>query len=218
MVKGGQQAYPLRPAPRLYLVAPCLEQPTRLVEVLDGSLEAADVAAVLLQLPETSEEALVTYVRAIAPVVQGRDIALLLHGHPEIVAQAGADGAHLTGIEAFTAAAPMLKPERIAGAGGLSTRHDAMLTGERGADYLMFGEPSPRRDALDAIVERVAWWSELFELPCVAWAEDLDELAALADAGADFVALGEFVFSDFRRTPTMIRAAAERLPAREAVK
>ena len=38
---------------------------------------------------------------------------------PSIAARAGADGAHLTGIEAFAAALALLKPDRIAGAGGL---------------------------------------------------------------------------------------------------
>ena len=67
----------------------------------------------------------------------------MLDGQAEIAARAGADGAHLTGIEAFMAAVESLKPARIAGCGGLSSRDDAMLAGERGADYVMFGEPKP---------------------------------------------------------------------------
>src|SRR5919202_1185081 len=93
------------------------------------------------------------------PAVQAKGVALLLDGHPELVARAGADGAHLTGIDALTEALDTLKPERIAGAGGLPTRHDAMLAGERGADYLMFGEPGDRRPGVDEITERVAWWA-----------------------------------------------------------
>src|SRR2546427_141128 len=68
------------------------------------------------------------------------------------------------------------------------------------------------------LVERVAWWAELFELPCVGCAASLDEVGALAAAGADFVALGDFVFSDSRGPSAMIRAAAERLSAPEPVK
>ena len=41
----------------------------------------------------------------------------------------------------FSAAVASLKPDRIAGCGGLATRHDAMLAAESGADYVMFGEP-----------------------------------------------------------------------------
>ena len=53
----------------------------------------------------------------------------------------------LTGIDAFDGALEQLKPERIAGAGGLATRHDAMLAAEAGADYVMFGEPDATDNA-----------------------------------------------------------------------
>ena len=125
-------------------------------------------------------------------------MALLLDGHADLVARAGADGAHLTGIAEFTAAIGQLKPERIAGAGGLTTRHDAMAAAEAGADYVMFGEPDAagERPSFDAIEERVAWWAEVFEAPCVGFAASIDEVAPLVKAGADFVALGDWVWRD----------------------
>jgi thiamine-phosphate pyrophosphorylase len=75
----------------------------------------------------------------------------------------------------------------------------------------MFGEPETdgTRPAFDAIVERVAWWAELFELPCVAYAADPDEVAALAAAGADFVAID--VVPNEAPSAAVIRTAAERL-------
>ena len=58
---------------------------------------------------------------------------------------------------------PALKPKYIAGCGGLATRHDAMLAGESGADYVMFGEPDRdgHRPRFEAVLERVAWWAEV---------------------------------------------------------
>jgi len=200
-----------RPAARLYVGAPPANDPADLAHKLEDILGVADIAAVLLRLPQGGERALIDYAKIIVPAVQGKGAALLLDGHPELVGRAGADGAHLTGIEALTEALDTLKPQRIAGAGGLRTRHDAMLAGERGADYVMFGEPADRRPPFEAIVERIAWWAELFEVPCVGYAEDLDEVATLAAAGADFVALGEFVFSDWAAASAKIKAAAERL-------
>ena len=45
--------------------------------------------------------------------------------------------------------------------------------------------------SFDAIVERVAWWSEVFEVPCIGFAQTLDEVEPLGPgAGADFVAVG----------------------------
>ena len=52
---------------------------------------------------------------------------------------------------------PQLQPSRIAGVGGLATRHDSMVAGEAGADYVLFGEPAAdgTRPSLEAIAERL---------------------------------------------------------------
>ena len=119
-------------------------------------------------------------------------------------------------MTAFTAALEQLKPERIAGAGGLATRHDAMTAAEAGADYVMFGEPDAagERPSFAAIEERIAWWAEVFEAPCVGYAASDDEVAPLVKAGADFVALGDWLWRDPQAiAETIVRAAAQlRLP------
>jgi thiamine-phosphate pyrophosphorylase len=206
-----------RPAPRLYLVAP--RDATDLAHQLAEALGATDVAAVLLRLPETDERGRVNHVKAVAPTVQGKGAALLLDGHPDLAARAGADGAHLSGIEALQAALPTLKPERIAGCGGLETRHEAMVAAEAGADYVMFGEPdaSGRRPSFDAIAQRVAWWAEVFEIPCVGFAASLDEVEPLAAAGADFIAVGDCVFGAGDGAAAAIADAARRLAFAETV-
>ena len=210
-------ADPRRPAPRLYLVAP--QDPSGLAERLAQTLDAADVAAVLLRLPQADERARVNHAKAVAPTVQGKGAALLLDGYPDLAARAGADGAHLNGIEAFMTALAMLKPARIAGCGRLASRHDAMVVAEAGADYVMFGEPDAtgRRPSFDAIAERVAWWAELFETPCVGFAASLEELEPLAAAGADFIALGDCIFADGRGGAAAMAEAVQRLAAAETI-
>jgi len=214
-----QQAEPKRPAPRLYLVTPLIDEADGFADALGKALAAADVAAVLLRLKPADERTLINRVKTLAAVVQPSGVALLLDGHAEIVARAGADGAHLTGIEAFTAALEFLKPARIAGCGGLKTRHDAMLAGERGADYVMFGEiePDGRRPSFTAIVERIEWWAELVEIPCVGFAAGVHEVASLAAAGADFVAVGPHLWDDPRGPAAAIADAAARLAGPETV-
>ena len=103
---------------------------------------------------------------------------MLLDGNADLVGRAGADGAHLTGIHALEGAIGRLKPGRIAGAGGLTTRHDAMLAAEADADYVLFGEPdlNGERPSLSAIEDRVSWWAEVFQPPCVAYATSLEEV------------------------------------------
>ena len=214
-----QEQQETRPAPRLYLVTETVDDAGAMGRMLDSALAAADVAAVLLRLPRRGESELVKLAKAVAPGVQARDVALLLHGHPELAGRAGADGAHLTGIAALQAAISRLQPVRIAGAGGLLTRHDAMLAAEAGADYVMFGEPDEdgRLPEPATTVERVGWWSEVFQPPCVGYAGDLEEVAALARAGADFVAIGAFVWNHAAGPAAAVAAAAERLHRVELV-
>ncbi len=124
-------AEPRHVTPRLYLVATLTGDPASgLAQALAGALEAGDIAAVLLRLPAADERTLITHIKAVAPLVQQSGAALVLDGWPDLVARAGADGAHLTGIEDFQAAVATLKPERIAGCGGIHSRHDAMSAAE----------------------------------------------------------------------------------------
>lgn len=206
-----------RPAPRLYLVTPPVGEVTDLDSALAAALGAGDVAAVLLRLAEADERTLINRIKRLAPPVQDRGVALLVDGRADLVARAGADGAHLTGIAAVTEALESLKPERIVGAGGLHSRHDAMLAAEGSADYVMFGEPDAagRRPPFDAVRERIAWWAEVFEAPCVAYAAAPDEVAPLAQAGADFVALGEFLWRDPQSIAAAVADAAARLGSPE---
>jgi len=187
---------PPRPVPRLYLATPVVDDPSPLMASLPGLLAGADVAAVLVRLRPT----VISRVKALAPAIQDSGAALLLDGHVELVARAGADGAHLTGIEAMEEALPTLKPDRIAGVGGLTTRHDSMAAGEAGADYVLFGEPDVKgqRPSIEAITERLQWWAELFEPPCVGFAASREEAGNFAAAGADFVLVGDFIWADPR--------------------
>src|SRR5262245_5195721 len=213
MASRGNQTNPKRPVPRLYLVTPAVADPAAVKGMLGAAVRSGDVAAVLLRLAAADERTLINRAKLLAPVVQDHGAALLLDDLPDIVAHVGADGAHLTDIAAFEAALSALKPARIAGCGGLQTRHDAMLAAEAGADYVMFGEPDQRqhRPSLDAVLERVDWWTELFEVPCVGFAGGLEEVAPLVDAGAEFIALGDWIFDNPQGAALAVAEAASRL-------
>jgi thiamine-phosphate pyrophosphorylase len=208
-----------RPAPRLYLVTPPVGAAERFAAALKAAVGAADVAAVLLRLEQAGERELTNRVKALANVVQAAGVALVLDGHPELAGRSGADGAHLAGLEAFTAAVDSLKPARIAGCGGLHSRDDAMAAGERGADYVMFGEPEAdgSRPSFGAILDRVGWWADLFEVPCVVYAATLDEVGPLAATGVDFVAIGGSIWDDPRGPAAAVAEAAAKLTVPEKV-
>ena len=123
----------------------------------------------------------------------------------------------MTGMENFTTALETLRPDSIVGAAGLAIRHDAMAAAEGSADYVMFGEPDAggERPSFEAILERVSWWADVFETPCVAFAASLEEIAALVEAGADFIALGgsfdDWIWRDPSQTAAAIAACAPHL-------
>src|SRR5262245_37323744 len=202
-----------RAPPRLYLITPLVGEADGFAAALGSAVGAADVASVLLRLKPEGERTLINRIKALAAVVQPQGVALLLDGHAALAARAGADGAHLTGIDAFTPEIQGLRPGRIAGCGGLTTRHDAMLAGERGADYVMFGEPdgAGRRPSFEAILERVEWWAELFEIPCVGFAATPGEAGPLARVGADFIAIGDALWDDPRGPAVAAADIAARL-------
>jgi thiamine-phosphate pyrophosphorylase len=194
----------------LYLATPRVDDPAALLASLPAMLAMADVAAVLLRLAESDPRTMLARIKALAPVVQAGGAALLLDGHVDLVARGGADGAHLAGLDALQEALPSLKPDRIAGIGNLFTRHDAMIAGESGADYVLFGEPDAhgQRPSSEAISERLQWWAELFEPPCVGYAATPDEAGEFAAAGADFILVGDFIWAD-QAGPSAALAAAD---------
>src|ERR1700710_2709344 len=123
---------PPRPVPRLYLATPIVDDPSQLAARLPALLAGADIAAVLLRLKPADPRSMISRIKALAPAVQDSGAALLIEGNAELVARSGADGAHLVGIAAMQEALPTLKPDRIAGVGGLLTRHDSLSAGGAG--------------------------------------------------------------------------------------
>ena len=164
-------------------------------DVLDAVLTAIAVPAVLLRGNVCSDFP-AAKLQSIVKLVQNHNAAALLTDNAKLVVQMGADGIHIS-------SGPQLQARYIETRGHLGdltigvcagkSRHDAMMLGELGADYIGFGAPQVVQDQVKAKVIRrdlIAWWAELFEVPCVAFDADGDvEIATLARAGADFVTI-----------------------------
>ncbi len=187
------------PERALYLITPRLAaaDAQAFARIFAETLKAAPAACALLRLEPDSlaqrEAVAAPFLRAAIDA----GCALLIENDASLAARLGADGVHVAGAGAdLSRAIERLKPQRIVGAGPLRTRDEAMTAGEMGADYVMFGELDGARRTMSpkALTERVAWWAEIFETPCVACADTLAEAHALKEAGADFVALGEAIF------------------------
>ncbi len=94
MSKSKPEAAP-RPVPRLMLLTPEVADAAAFARVLEPVLAAADIAALVLRLADADERTLVNRIKALAPAIQERGVALLIAGRADIVARGGADGAHL---------------------------------------------------------------------------------------------------------------------------
>lgn len=209
------------PRTRLMLVTPPVADADAMAFKLMQAQAGGDLAAVLLRLAEGDERSRIERVKRLAGPVQAANVALVVEGSALVAARGGADGVHLTGgVEAIAEARSSLKGERIIGAGGLRARHDAMDIGEAGVDYVMFGEPRPDGTVppLPAVIERAAWWAEIFETPCVAYAPDAESVPALVETGAEFVALGAWAFEEGRDIRALVAEANEAIDARAARK
>ncbi len=211
------------PVARLYLITPVLEDASFAPRLAEACATGA-VAAVLLRLSPADERTLTNQVKALAPAAQEHGAALIVTTEGEadlatIAARGGADGVHIAGDPGLVRELrDRLKGDRAIGAGHIRTKDDAMSLGEAGADYLLFGEP--RLDgslpSLESVVERAAWWAEIFETPCVAYAPSIDAVEALAATHAEFIAVGGAVWSHGDGPAAAVKAAADILGRQEA--
>lgn len=192
--------------------------------VLSAVLESAPIASLLIRAQSNKTLDAETS-RELIGIAQKRGVAVLLHD----VAQSrdlGADGVHVPWsadvVERFKNSRQAAGSTAIVGADAGRTRHDAMQIGEADADYVAFGIPAhveDRRRAAERQLDLVSWWSEVFEIPCVALdVEDADHARALADAGADFVGITITAEQSGSEAVARVRAYSEAVAAHEDVK
>ena len=193
---------------RLFLITPLVADAASFAPLLEAAVGAADVACVLLRT-HAHEAGAKAIVRALAPLAQRHGAAVLVEADPRLAMRAEVDGVHLAGAGAGPAleeALAALQPDRIVGVGALGDRDEAMRAGEAGVDYLMFGGPDAPAGH-DEIADQAGWWAEIFNVPCVAYAQHPKLAGALARTGAEFVALCEGLWDAPEGVAATIRAA-----------
>ena len=175
-----------RPPNRLYLQLAVNE--ARAEDIL---AKIGDRACCVLLCPDALEPD-AQHMQRLVSATQGRDLACLIKDDVALAKAVGADGVHIPADPAiFADARRRLGGDATIGADCGMNRHDAMVIAEMGADYVAFG---PNLTAVarngDERAELIAWWSEIFVIPCIAWdVSTAEEAATLAALGADFIAL-----------------------------
>ena len=163
---------------------------------LEAALSAAPFASVLITA-SAGRPLAVPQANAIVELLQAKNIAAMIANDANLTRQLRADGVHLSWAkdqaERFAEAREILGERFLVGVDAGRSRDDAMTLAEAGADYIAFGIPPHVEDRVSAAERQedlVSWWSELFEIPCVAFdAADAGAAVRLAGAGADFVAV-----------------------------
>ncbi|MBS0250290.1 MAG: thiamine phosphate synthase [Proteobacteria bacterium] len=192
----------------------------RAKSVLAVAIEAAPIASVLLRHGQGAKIAAET-ARPLIALAQAQGIAVLIASDTGETDMLGADGVHLlwsSNIIRSFKTARQSAPVAIVGADAGRSRHDAMELGENGADYVAFGIPphvEDREKAAERQRDLISWWSELFEVPCVAFdVPDSEAAHALAASGADFVSVSVTSTDTEQDAADRVRAysAALRIP------
>jgi len=188
-----------RLSPRLFLVAPELPA-ARLADCLAAACSAGDVASLVVP-PSLA--------KGIVPLAQAKGVAVLTTGDPRNAARFGCDGIHIDATEVSVAdARASVGQDRIVGAFAGASRHFAMEAAEAGADYIAFAQTRhpPGGEPI------IAWWSDLFEIPCVAFdPAEPGDLDILLPQNPDFIRPSDAMWDSPAEARRIIAALMQRL-------
>ncbi len=180
---------------RLYLITPPrIDDLPAFAHQLEEALSAGDVAALQIRLKDISDDNICAAYATLAPIAHAHDVAVLINDRVDLAQKLGADGVHLGQDDMpLRDARKQLGENAMIGITAHNSRHDAMIAGEGGADYVAFGaffETATKTPKTQATTDILSWWSELFEIPCVAIGGiTADNCKPLVLAGADFLAV-----------------------------
>lgn len=196
---------------RIVLIAP----PNLAADVLETRLKAAlsggDVASLILPQYGLDVDAFQALAERLVPPAQEAGAAVVIAGDTRVAGRVGADGLHVDGrLDELAEAIDKHQGRMMVGTTGGKSRDEALDRGELRPDYMFFGrfgydtvpDPHPRNLALGE------WWAQMIEIPCVVLAgSDMASVAAVAETGVEFVALGTAVFGDGVDAAAAVREA-----------
>lgn len=189
---------------RLYLITPPTIDLAGFPDIFASALDGGDVASVQLRLKvndvAASDDEIRRATEALMPLAHARDIAFLINDRPDLAREMGADGVHIGQSDmGLKAARKLLGDDAIIGVTCHASKHLAMVAGEAGADYVAFGAFYPtetKSPKAKAEPDILTWWSQLFEVPCVAIGGiTVENALPLIEAGADFLAVSGGVWN-----------------------
>ena len=206
------------PTPGLCLIADARDDAGWLARCAEA-LDATSAATLIVRAPDGAAID-AKAASALVVMAQQKGVAALIQDDWRTARTLAADGVHVTARadidDAYRAARAGLDPGAIVGVDAGSSRHDAMMLGEAGADYVAFARQGEDEDedAEADHVDLVVWWAQLFVVPVVAFGiETAEQARRMAEARADFIAAPIPPEGDVSAWASGLRAALARDPA-----
>ena len=183
----------------LYLISP-LEVGGDFPARLERALDAGPVAAFQFRVKDVDQHEAARLAAPLQEICRARDVAFVVNDSVALAKRIKADGVHLgQGDGDAREAREELGREVQIGVTCHASRHLAMEAGDAGADYVAFGAFFPsttKQSEHKPDVDLLRWWSNLFEIPCVAIGGITPGNApALIEAGADFLAVSGAIWN-----------------------
>jgi thiamine-phosphate pyrophosphorylase len=188
---------------QLYLISP-LDVGGDFPQRLERALAAGKglVTAFQFRVKGVDQHEAARLAEPLQAICAAHDVAFIVNDSVALAKRLKADGVHLGQDDGSPKdARAELGREAQIGVTCHASRHLAMEAGEAGADYVAFGAfyPSTTKDKGDAErpePELLQWWSQIFEIPCVAIGGITPEnCMPLVEAGADFLAVSGAVWA-----------------------
>jgi thiamine-phosphate pyrophosphorylase len=190
---------------QLYVITPPqIADLARFADRLNEALGAGGIACVQLRLKDNDGGApadgdVLAAADALLPVARKYDAAFLINDRPDLALKAGADGVHIGQSDApYREARALLGDDATIGVTCHNSKHQGLIAGEAGADYVAFGAFFPTKTKVAAVTadqEILQWWAFATTTPSVAIGGITPEnCAPLVRAGADFLAVSSAVW------------------------
>ena len=191
------------PPCRLYLISPPDiggDATASFAEQVAAALDGGDVACLQLRLKNVDDDVIRRATDVLRPVVQDRDVALIMNDRPDLAVETGCDGVHVGQEDSeYADAREAVGDDAIVGVTCHTSIDLAMQAADSGADYVAFGafyesNTKQRKFAADPAVLRQ--WQDMTIVPCVAIGGiTVDNCRPIVEAGADFIAVAGGVWS-----------------------
>lgn len=184
---------------RLVLITPDIADENACARIVEGALKGGDVASVIVPQYGLSDLQFQKQCEVLVPVIQAAGAAAIVAGDSRVAGRTKADGLHVIGsVQEIAQAVEKHTPKMIVGAGSVANRHTALEVGETNPDYVFFGKIGGdiKPEAHPKNLDLGEWWASMVEIPCIILGgTDPASALAVAQTGAEFVALADAVFS-----------------------